>query len=33
MAMVNPTRPTGGAYAELLVPPENYVTPPRLRLA
>jgi NADPH:quinone reductase-like Zn-dependent oxidoreductase len=25
MAMVNPTRPAGGAYAELLVLPENYV--------
>jgi NADPH:quinone reductase-like Zn-dependent oxidoreductase len=25
MAMVNPTRPAGGAYVELLVMPENYV--------
>jgi NADPH:quinone reductase-like Zn-dependent oxidoreductase len=25
MALVNPTRPAGGAYAELLVLPENYV--------
>jgi hypothetical protein len=33
MAMVNPTRPAAGAYAELLVLSENCVAPPRLRLA